>query len=539
MQLPASDYSTWQQHRVAQRLREHRYALGLRNNLFTIVIFDAGGLREGPWLDATLSSLLQQTYRNIEVLVVGYLTSDIDYAGDFISYRGLFFEPALSHLDILRGSNANKLWRGSHVMFAGAGTTFDADTFSMLNAALNEGPDATGPDLVLCDYDRSTGSGTYFQPALTPGWDPDFIQTVDYIQTAFLISRRLIQRHRAEAGSCGSLHDWLCLVAQAGKSLLTGHLTETVAHLPQTKASAIVTTPAKYARPSRSEDLAIVIPNRNRPELLEKCLGFLEFHNHFSTELVIVDNASDDPRIFSMYAQLRERHGAIIVSMNQKFNFSRMINMGVKACQAPTILFLNNDVYITSPGILEQILAHALRPEVGVVGTKLLYGDGTVQHAGMLLREGEVGTQELLAQHVMRGARRTDAGYLNALFSIRNYQAVTGALMASRREVFLSVGGLDEVHLPVEYNDVDYCLRVREAGYRVISLPLDGVFHLESSSRGTETLPEVAIMRQQAIAVVSERWREKFRHDPYDNPWVDLGDVAKAQFPWSAGKRML
>ncbi len=103
-----------------------------------------------------------------------------------------------------------------------------------------------------------------------------------------------------------------------------------------------------------------------------------------------------------------------------------------------------------------------------MVGTKLLYGDGSVQHGGMLLQEGHAGVQTMLPLHVLRGATRHDAGYLNALSSVRNYQAVTGALMASRREVFLQVGGFDEVHLPVEFNDVDYCLRVRKAGYRVL-----------------------------------------------------------------------
>jgi O-antigen biosynthesis protein len=142
----------------------------------------------------------------------------------------------------------------------------------------------------------------------------------------------------------------------------------------------------------------------------------------------------------------------------------------------------------------------------------------------------------MLALHVLRGAGRGDSGYLNALSSVRNYQAVTGALMATRREVFLQVGGFDEVHLPVEYSDVDYCLRVRKAGYRVLCLPLDGIFHFESSTRGTELSPEVARMRQAAMACMAGRWREQFRYDPYRNPWVELGNVTQACFPWSRGR---
>jgi GT2 family glycosyltransferase len=482
----------------------------------------------------TLRSLLDQTYRNIEVLVLDEQVRDSRDVDAFAGCRGLFFEPALSHLDFLRVAHVDRVWRGSHLMFARTGTVFDADTFALLNAVLNAARERDGADLVLCDHDRISASGEFVEPSFTPGWDPDLIQSLDYIGTAFLVSRALIRRHRAQAASCKSLHDWLRIVAGEEPHVLTHHITEPVVHLPQPDEPCPTPVAATYELPAAGVDLAVIVPNRNRPELLEQCLGFLEFPNHFRTELIVVDNASDDPAVLAIYAQLRERHGARIVSMNQKFNFARMVNLGVAASEAETLLLLNNDVRITAPGLIEQILAHALRPEVGVVGTKLLYGDGTVQHAGIMLQEGHAGAQTMLPVHVLRGAARRDAGYLKALSSVRNYQAVTGAVMASRREVFLQVGGFDEVHLPVEYNDVDYCLRVRKAGYRVLCLPLEGIFHFESSTRGSELSPEVARTRQAAMACMAGRWREEFRHDPYRNPWVELGDVPQARFPWSA-----
>jgi GT2 family glycosyltransferase len=482
--------------------------------------------------------LLQQTYRNIEVLVVGGAIGNVHQAEDFASYRGLFFEPGLSHLDILRDLHADRLWRGDHLMFVVAGTMFDADTFMMLNAALNTAPGARVPDLMLCDHDRVTGAHEFSHPTFSPGWDPDLIQSQDYIETAFVASRGLIQRRRPQATSCANLHDWLRIVAQEEPHLAARHVTETLVHLPQADPAPPPPVVVAFSPPCAMPDLAVIIPNRNRPDLLAQCLRFMEFQNRFRTELVIVDNDSDDPAVPAMYAQLRERHGAKIVSMNQKFNFARMVNIGVAASTSPMFLLLNNDVQITSPGLVEQMLAHALRPEVGVVGTKLLNADGSVQHGGMLLREGHAGVKTMLALHVLRGARRGDAGYLNALSSVRNCQAVTGALMASRREVFVQVGGFDEVHLPIEFNDVDYCLRVRKAGYRVLCLPLDGIFHFESSTRGTELSPEVARMRQAAMVCMAARWLEQFRHDPYRNPWVELGNVAQARFPWSDGREV-
>ena len=536
--LPARDYPSWRQSRLTDRLDESARLVGLRNNLISLIVYAIDAGKASASLDATLRSLLQQTYRNIEVLVVGGAIGNVHQAEDFASYRGLFFEPGLSHLDILRDLHADRLWRGDHLMFVVAGTMFDADTFMMLNAALNTAPGARVPDLMLCDHDRVTGAHEFSHPTFSPGWDPDLIQSQDYIETAFVASRGLIQRRRAQATSCANLHDWLRIVAQEEPHLAARHVTETLVHLPQADPAPPPPVVVAFSPPCAMPDLAVIIPNRNRPDLLAQCLRFMEFQNRFRTELVIVDNDSDDPAVPAMYAQLRERHGAKIVSMNQKFNFARMVNIGVAVSTSPMFLLLNNDVQITSPGLVEQMLAHALRPEVGVVGTKLLNADGSVQHGGMLLREGHAGVKTMLALHVLRGARRGDAGYLNALSSVRNCQAVTGALMASRREVFVQVGGFDEVHLPIEFNDVDYCLRVRKAGYRVLCLPLDGIFHFESSTRGTELSPEVARMRQAAMVCMAARWLEQFRHDPYRNPWVELGNVAQARFPWSDGREV-
>jgi len=522
----APEYSSWRERRLRERLHEAHPAPGIRHELLSIIVYvDDLAVDRDTRLKRTLQSLLQQTYRNIEALVVGPSPINLPLLDQFIHFRGLFYEPLKSHLDFLRDSEASRLWRGSHLLFAPAGTEFDPDTFELLNAALQGDPPA---DVVLCDYDTVQGG-----PAFTPGWDPDLLQTYDYIRTAFLASRQLIQHHIANASLFATAYDWLRHVAEQERDLRSAHVTETLIHFLEPEATAAPPVASVHATASKPSDLAVIIPNRNSPDLIRQCLGVFESAGRLRTELVIVDNASDDPNLFSIYEEIQNRFGAKIVPMNQPFNFARMINVGVDASQASTVLILNNDVHITDPGVLEEIVSHAQRSEIGVVGTKLLYGDGTVQHAGILLREGRAGGQPILALHVLRGAPAQDSGYLNTLVSPRNFQAVTGALIACRRDVFLAAGGFDEVHLPVEYNDVDFCLRVREAGYRVICLPFDGIYHYESTTRGTETTPEVASMRRQAIAVMAERWSEQFRHDPYDNPRVELGDVAQAIFPWS------
>jgi O-antigen biosynthesis protein len=334
-----------------------------------------------------------------------------------------------------------------------------------------------------------------------------------------------------------SLHLWLCGIARSLRQPAIRHVTETLVHVPASTPQPVLVETALTLPVARAgadlPAMAIIIPNRNKPDLLKRCAGFLEFANRFRPELIIVDNASDRSVVGAIYDDLRARHGARIVEMNQPFNFSRMVNLGVAASSAEVVLLLNNDVEITAPGMLEKLLAYALRPEVGVVGGVLIYSDGTVQHAGITLRPGATREHCVLSQHVLRGAPRSAESYLHLLRTVRNYQCVTGALQAIRRDVFDQVGGYDEVSLPIEYGDVDFCLKVRRAGWRVIALPLEGVIHPESATRGLENPPAVTRMRYAAMATIARRWPDAVASDPYRNPWVELGDIPQARFPWS------
>ncbi|HML14991.1 MAG TPA: glycosyltransferase, partial [Xanthobacteraceae bacterium] len=446
--------------------------------------------------------------------------------------------PALDPLDLLTLPAADRVWRGSHLAFARAGTEFAPDTFALFNAALNPAGGAPAPDLVVCDHDRLDGAGDVTAPSLVPGWDPDFICSLDYVQTAFVAARALVLEQRTAARPA-SLHDWLCRIARRARQPATGHVAEPLVHMPASTPQPILapSMPAVLSAASVTAlpALAIVIPNRNKPELLEQCVRFLEFENRFRPEVVVVDNASDEAAVRTLYRDLRARYGARIIQMDQSFNFSRMVNLGVAATSAELVLLLNNDVEITTPGLVEQMIAHAVRPEIGVVGSRLMYPDGRVQHAGMLLRPGESQDHPVRVEHVLRGAPTAAEGYLYQLRTIRNYQSVTGALQMMRRDVFDHVGGFDEVAFPVEYGDVDFCLRVRRAGWRVIALPLDGILHPESSTRGTASPPAVVAMRTAAMKIMAERWPDAIARDPYRNAWVEVGEVPEARFPWSAG----
>ena len=525
-----SSYAAWQRARVIARLAANPPA-DQWNHLITVVIFDDDS-DDADRFSATLASLHAQHYRNIEVMLVGVPRDLAAGPGDFSGHRGMFVEPSLDPFDILASPATDRLWRGSHLLFARAGTQFAPDAFQLINAALNP---ACGdvPDLVVCDHDRLGASGELTAPSCGPGWDPDLIGALDYIETAFLASRALVLARRS-AGRPASLHDWLCGIARSLPQPSIAHVAEPLVHMPAAAPQPTLrcqTPVVPAAAGGELPGMAIVIPNRNKPELLGRCIRFLDLPCRFRPELVIVGNASDDPAVEAIYDDLRLRHGASIVRMNQPFNFSRMVNLGVAASRAEVVLLLDNDVEITAPELLEQMLAHAQRPEVGVVGSRLLYPDGTVQHAGMLLRPDAADETCVRAYHVMRGAPGAAAGYLHQLRTVRNYQCVTGALMAVRRDVFDRVGGFDEVSLPVELNDVDFCLKVRRAGWRVIVLPLDGAVHLGAADRAIEDAAAKE-KRTAAMAVIRERWPEAVARDPYCNPWVDVAGVPQACFPW-------
>jgi len=194
-----------------------------------------------------------------------------------------------------------------------------------------------------------------------------------------------------------------------------------------------------------------------------------------------------------------------------KFNFSTINNLGASRANGDVLLFLNNDVQVLERGWLGAMLEQAQRGEVGAVGAKLLYPDGRIQHAGVVVGLGGV------AGHAHRFARADDPGYLGRLRHVHEVSAVTAACLVIRRAVFDAVGGLDE-ELTVAFNDVDFCLRVREAGYRNLWTPFAELVHHESASRGSDITPTKAKRFAQEYAAMQRRWGAALLSDPYYSP---------------------
>ncbi|HEY5035772.1 MAG TPA: glycosyltransferase family 2 protein, partial [Chthoniobacterales bacterium] len=248
--------------------------------------------------------------------------------------------------------------------------------------------------------------------------------------------------------------------------------------------------------------IAIIIPTRDRIDLLRRCLTSLEEKTSYEQyEIVIVNNDSCSQEAVDFFQQTHHR----VLHFSGPFNYSAMNNFAVRQTDAPWLLFLNNDTEVINEEWLTAMAEHVQRPEVGAVGARLIFRDDTVQHAGIVL--GVRGT----AKHAFCGFPAEAPGVCRQLQVTRNYSAVTAACLLTRREVFEQVGGFDEERLPVIFNDVDLCLKMRAADYLVVYTPFAQLYHDESATRRASVEPmETEILRT--------RWPQAVERDPYYNP---------------------
>jgi GT2 family glycosyltransferase/glycosyltransferase involved in cell wall biosynthesis len=278
----------------------------------------------------------------------------------------------------------------------------------------------------------------------------------------------------------------------------------------------------RWKVPAERPLVSIVIPSRDKAHLLATCVDdLLSRTNYKPIEIIIVDNGSEEQDAVSLLADLRTLENVRIVEDAKPFNFSRLINTGVTASSGDVCILLNNDIRVINADWLCEMISHALRPEVGVVGAKLYYPNDTLQHAGVIL--GCYNVSGSVAGHAHHHAPRDARGYFNRLNLTNNVSCVTAACLAVRRNVFNAVGGFNERDLAVSYNDVDFCLRVRRAGYKVIWTPNAELYHIEKSSRGDpqETI-EKSAQNSAERAYMREQWSSVLENDPFYNPNLSL-----------------
>lgn len=259
--------------------------------------------------------------------------------------------------------------------------------------------------------------------------------------------------------------------------------------------------------------VSLLIPTRDRVDLLRGCVsGLLHRTDYPNIEILILDNESVEPETHAYFQTLSGDERVRILKYTGPFNFSAINNFGVENARGAIIGFINNDIKVIGPEWLREMIVHAIRPNVGAVGAKLLYADGTVQHGGVILGIGGI------ASHAHKHTRGEVAGYYCRNQVSHYLSAVTAACMLMRRDCFDEIGGFDDQNLAVAFNDVDLCLKVRAAGYEIVWTPHAELYHLESASRGDDLAPEKIDRFTREVEYMHSRWGDVLGKDPYYNP---------------------
>ena len=264
--------------------------------------------------------------------------------------------------------------------------------------------------------------------------------------------------------------------------------------------------------------VSIIIPTRDLAEDVRRCVESIFARTTYPDyEIILLDNGSvkrDTARLLERFERT-EPERFRVVRFDVPFNYSAINNHAAKHARGDYLLFLNNDTEVLVDDWITLMVEQAQRDAIGAVGAKLLYGDGSVQHAGVVIGIGGI------AGHAFRHFRAAADGYYNFLRTANNYSAVTAACLMTRRDVFEKVGGFDE-ELAIAYNDVDLCLRIGKAGYRIIYLPYVELRHYESQSRGYDISDEQVNRDQRERLIMQRKWGISTYVDPYYNPNLTL-----------------
>ncbi|HSD10670.1 MAG TPA: glycosyltransferase [Candidatus Binatia bacterium] len=526
------------------RLAERLDALADRLEISVVIAPSSPALEP---LASAVDSLRAQVYSRWQLSVC------VERGGDAV----LRFLDEASRSDprvlVSRGAEMREPWEalrtalerttGEWVVFLRDGDRLHRDALGEVALQLSEEPET---DVLYSDEDSLDALGRRFEPRFKPDWSPDLLLAQPYLGGLLAVRRRLVEQVGGiRPGFDGAeLYDLALRATERARGVT--HLPKLLCHRLAQELSNGATYPSRAnARAAIADALlrrgeeatvedgdvpgtfrvrrairstprvSIIIPFRDQPDLLARCLQSIhKFAGYEHWEALLVDNQSWQPETQALLARLESDARYRLLRYDNPFNWSEISNWAAEQASSDLLLFLNNDTEACREGWLIAMIEHAERPEVGAVGARLLYPNGLVQHAGVIL-----GLQGV-ANHAFRFSPAGDPGYLALAKSIRNCSAVTGACMMVRRRVFEEMGRFDE-RFGLAFNDVDFCLRLRERGYLIVYTPFAELIHFESITRGSADEIDEA-------GKLAKRWFASGRTDPYFNPNLSRSDFGLA-----------
>lgn len=360
-------------------------------------------------------------------------------------------------------------------------------------------------DVLYADDDLVDGRGARIEPHFKPDWNPELFQHHDFVTGAAVLKVR-----RKDLSSIAD-EGWAeALVRRTLEQSGAVHL-PLVLHHRQARPEPVPPTRSPPPPMAQLPRVSVIIPTRNRAELLRKCLEGLSRTDYPDREIIVVDNDSDEPEALSYFEELRN-NGVTVIRLEGEFNYSALNNNAAGTAQGEFLCFLNNDVEIVEPDWLRWLISRAARPDIGAVGARLLYPDGTLQHAGVFIGIGGG------AAHAHRFLKADERGYFDRSRLPQRVSAVTGACLVVSREKFIAVGGFDEKNFRVAFNDIDLCLKLNRRDWQSFYEPRATLIHHESKSRGSDKEKVNRARFADELSALKRIWHTDKQTDPFHHP---------------------
>jgi GT2 family glycosyltransferase len=529
------------------------------------------------WLRLAIESVRAQLYPNWELCIADDASSEPHVRRVLEEYRArdrrikVVFRKARGHISAASNS-ALEIVEGDFTALLDHDDEVREHALYMVAAELNAHPDA---DLIYSDEDKIDEKGVCYGPYFKPDWNPTLLLAQNFVCHLAVFRTRTLReiggfrlgyegaqdwdlvmrvieripashiRHiahvlyhwRAVSGSTARGESQKKYALDAQRKTLEAHF-ERAGKKVEVLPTAGMYWRIKYHLRGPLPKVTLIIPSRNGFELLYRCVESIYRKTSYRNfDLLIVDNGSDEPKALDYLLRLEKEGRARILRYDAPFNFSAINNFAVPHAEGEIVGLLNNDLEVIAPDWLDEMVSYAIQPEIGAVGAKLYFPDKTIQHAGVILGLGGLPG---VAGHAYKGRPRGYPGKASRALLAQNMSAVTAACLLVRRKVFEEVGGMDEQNLPIAFNDIDFCLRIREKGYRNVFTPFAELYHYESSSRGYEDTPEKVNRFEKESDFMKQRWGEALLNDPAYNPNLALDrDTFTLAFPPRAAKPWL
>ena len=503
------------------------------------------------FLRELIESILKQTYAKFEVCFADGSEDDAlrkiveSYKDERLRYAFIGENKGISG----NTNEAIAMARGNFIILCDHDDLLTENAFYEMAMGIIENPEC---DCIYSDEDKIDMEGkTVYEPHFKPDFNFDMLRCDNYICHLFAVRKSLVDKYGNLISEYDGAQDFDFILRMCEHARKVIHVPKILYHWRSSPASTAANPESKmYAYKAGAKAvkahyeralpdvkisavtdgenyglyhvhfyfdqkplISVIIPNKDHRDDLDRAVRSLLTKSTWRNfEVIIMENNSEDPGTFDYYKKLQKEFPNVkVIRYEDEFNYSCINNVGVSHVQGEYILLMNNDVELKEPESIEEMMGYAQRDDVGAVGCRLLYEDQSIQHAGVIVGIG-------VADHAFKGTFSGDGTYFNRAMTTQDYSAVTAAVMLTKKSVYESVGGMDE-NLAVAFNDIDYCLKLNQAGKLVVYNPYACFFHYESKTRGADSTSAKNARYMQELTLFTERWQDYYKNgDPYYNP---------------------